>query len=216
MNTKHSINLLRGKSLSTRFRAVLAAAILFAATAPALAALPNSWDLISRTIPASACEVRDKRQMARVELVQGGWRFVGSTTGRVTLTCPLPISYFPADHDLAAGDTEMTFYRVWYRDSDGPGAVTSVSATPYLRTDTGAWTNIGLVGGGGGFVPPGVCQFNSNSHPNLAFATNIQDCAHDIQLNVLYSFEVTLQRNSTSQIVEFHGIDFWDGSLPQG
>lgn len=201
---------------------MLTAAIAFTATAPALAHPPpddepiHNWDLISRTVPASACEVRDKSQAARVELAQGGWRFVGSTTGRVTLTCPLPVSHFPADHDLGAGYTEMTFYRVWYRDSDGPDTVTSVSVTPYLRTDLGAWTNIGLVGGGGGIVPPGVCQFNSNSHANLVFAANIQDCAHDIQLNALYSFEVTLERNSTSQTVEFHGIDFWDGSNAAG
>ena len=199
--------------LLNRFSSV--SLLLSLAMAPS-AALSNTWDLISRTIPASACEVRDAKKAARVELVQGGWRFVGNNTGRVTLTCPLPISVFPADHDLGASSTEMTFYRVWYRDSDGPGVMTSVSVTPDLRTDLGAWTNIGLVGGDGGIVPPGVCQFNSNSHANIVFATNIQDCAHDVQINALYSFEVTLQRNSTSQTVEFHGIDFWDGSLPPG
>lgn len=181
-------------------------------TAPALAL--NTWDLVSRSIPASACAVQNNQQSALVELVQGGWRFRGNFTGTVTLSCPLPITEFPADQSLGFNNTVMDFYRVWYRDSDGPGNVTRVSVTPYLRTQTGAVSNIGLIGGGGGFIPPGVCQFNSNAHPNVAFAVRIQDCNHNIQLNALYWFEVTMQREAAQQSVEFHGIDFHDGTLP--
>jgi hypothetical protein len=179
-------------------------------TAPAMAL--NSWDLLSRSIPASACEVRNSQDAARVELVQGAWRFQGAQTGLVTLSCPLPITAFPADHDLGFGNSAMDFYRVWYRDSDGPGAAARVVVTPYLRMQTGALSNIGLIGGGGGVIPPGVCQFNSNAFPNVGFAVRARDCNHKIQLNALYWFEVTMQRNSSQQSVEFHGIDFHDGS----
>lgn len=184
----------------------------FLPPAPAMAL--NTWDLISRSIPASACAVQNNQQSALVELFQGGWRFRGAFTGTVTLSCPLPITDFPADHTLGFNHTVMDFYRVWYRDSDGPGNVTRVSVTPFLRTQAGAVSNIGLIGGGGGVVPPGVCQFNSNAHPNVAFAVRIQDCNHNIQLNALYWFEVTMQRENAQQSVEFHGIDFLDGTQP--
>lgn len=182
--------------------------------APAMAA--NTWDLLSRSIPASACEVRNSIDAARVELFQGGWRFQGSQTGTVVLSCPLPITDFPADRNLAFNHTVMDFYRVWYRDSDGPGGGARVSVIPFLRTHTGVLSNIGLFGGGGGFVPPGVCQFNSNAFANVGFAARIRDCDHNIQLNALYWFEVTLQRLSSLTSVEFHGIDFHDGSRPAG
>lgn len=200
--------------LAVKIVAALAAAIPFTATAPAWAA--NTWDLISRSIPASACEVRDSQQAAKVELVAGGWRFAGATIGKVTLSCPLPIQAFPADMSLLFNTTVMDFYRVWYRDSDGPANVTSVKVIPYLRTDLGVLSNIGLFPGGGGIVPPGVCQFNSNSYPHVVFAANIRDCNHAIQLNALYWFEVTLERNATTQTVEFHGIDFWNTTAPPG
>lgn len=191
-------------------RTFVGAAVCVAAAAPAHAV--NTWDLISRTIPASACQVRDARQQSRVEVYRGGWRFLGNNVGSVTFTCPLPLSYFPADMALAAGDTMMTFFRVWYLDSDGPVAGANVGATPYLRTDQGVWTNVGLWGGGGGVVPAGICQFNSNSHPDVLFATRVKDCVHAIALNAIYSFEVVLTRNAVGQTVEFHGIDFWDGT----
>lgn len=112
------------------------------AAAPAAHAAFNTWDLFSRSIPASACTPRDAPSAARVEMVQGGWRFSGSNVGRVTLTCPLTISVFPADQALGFASTDMGFFRVWYRDSDGPGANAQVLATPYLRTSLGAWSNM--------------------------------------------------------------------------
>lgn len=147
-----------------------------------------------------------------VELVAGGWRFVGATIGRVTLSCPLPIQAFPADMSLGFASTVMDSYRVWYRDSDGPANVTSVKVIPYLRTDLGVLSNIGLFGSGDGIVPPGVCQFNSNSYPHVVFKAIVTNCNHAIPLNALYWFEVALQRTATTQTVEFHGIDFLDGT----
>lgn len=194
------------------------AALLTAAAIPADAALPNDWDIHSRTIPASACQVKDPAQAALVEMVQGAWRFSANNTGRVTLTCPFPISYFTADHaEYKPAGAQMTFYRVWYRDSDGATNAASVQATPYVRIwPGGAWSNIGLLGGGGGLVPPGVCQFSSNSHPDLGFAAHVQDCDYKIQINAMYSFEVTMYRNASTLTVEFHGIDFHDGGTAAG
>lgn len=190
------------------------AGVSLALPAPAMAL--NSWDLISRSIPASACEVTNNQEFSRVELVGGAWRFKGNQTGTVTLSCPLPITAFPADHNLGYNNTVMDFYRVWYRDSDGAGVAARVGVTPYLRTQTGVLSNIGLIGGGGGFIPPGVCQFNSNAYADVGFKVRAQDCNHQIQLNALYWFEVTLQRLSAGSWVEFHGIDFHDGSRPAG
>ena len=196
---------------------LLLSALLAAITLPAHA-VPNDWDVLSRNIPASACQVRDSAQAALVEMVQGAWRFAGNNVGRVTFTCPFPISYFPADHaEYLPGGTQMTFFRVWYRDSDGATNAASVQATPYVRLwPSGAWSNIGLVPGGGGFVPPGICQFNSGNFGDLGFAAHVKDCDHTIQLNALYAFEVTIARNAATLTVEFHGIDFHDGSTPAG
>lgn len=197
------------KSLSS-----LALALGAAAAAPAAHAALNTWDLFSRSIPASACTPRDAPSAARVEMVQGGWRFSGSNVGRVTFTCPLPISVFPADQAGGFSSTDMGFFRVWYRDSDGPGAAAQVLATPYLRTSLGAWSNIGLFGGGGGgFVPAGVCQFNSNTFVDLVFAARVKDCKHSIVQNALYVFEVTMSRETATQTVEFHGIDFDNSTI---
>ena len=201
--------------MKTRFSIPILLAAAAALPVPALAA--NDWDLLSRTIPASACQVRDSAQAALVEMNQGAWRFAGASTGRVTLTCPLPISFFPADRAQNTNPTTMTFYRVWYRDSDAAGPAAAVTAIPYVRLwPSGTWSNIGLLGGGGGIVPPGVCQFSSNAFADVGFAAHTKDCKHDIQLNALYSFEVILSRTVSSQIAEFHGIDFHDGSTPAG
>jgi hypothetical protein len=66
-----------------------------------------------------------------------------------------------------------------------------------------------LFGGSVSVIPPGVRQFNSNAFPNVGFAVKARDCNHKIQLNALYWFEVTMP---AQQSVEFHGIDFHDGS----
>jgi hypothetical protein len=194
---------------------ITTAALLAAASAQALTV--NDWDVRSRTIPASACTPSNSAQAALVEMVQGGWRFAGAATGSVKLTCPFPIAAFPHDYAQFVGPTSMYFYRVWYRDSDAAGNGGSIVVVPYLRQEPGgAWSNIGLVGGGGGFVPPGVCQFSSNGHPDMTFMATVQACRHDVQYNTLYSFEVTLTRATAGATVEFHGIDFHDGSTPAG
>jgi hypothetical protein len=202
--------------MRTSFFTTLLSGAAMLATLPAHAY--NDWDILSRTIPASACTPANSAQAAMVEMVQGAWRFVNTvTTGRVTLTCPFPISVFPADFAQAPGPAKMSFYRVWYRDSDGAGPGGSLVVTPYVRlAPGGAWMNIGLVGGGGGFVPAGICQFFSNAHPALTFMATVQPCSHDIQWNALYSFEVVLSRSTAGATVEFHGIDFYDGLTPAG
>lgn len=179
----------------------------------------NTWDFISRSIPASACTPRDAASAQRVEMVSGGWRFIGNQVGRVVLTCPLPITYFPADKAQNVPPTALYVYRVWYRDSDGPANQASVRATPYRRNLLGSWTNIGLAGGGGGiFAPPGVCEFNSNLYPEVLFVVHEKECQHKVEMNALYAYEVVLTREVGSQQVEFHGIDFWSATYggPEG
>jgi hypothetical protein len=199
-------------------RRIFITAAVAATLAPlAHAVTANDWDLRSRTIPASACTPRDSVQAAQLEMVAGAWRFVAGATGKVTLTCPLPISFFPADHAQYGSPTSMYFYRVWYRDADGASGAGGIVVIPYLRSAPGGgWSNIGLVGGGGGFVPPGVCQFSSNAHPAMTFMAQVQECRHEVQMNALYSFEVTLSRTTAGTTVEFHGIDFFDGVPPAG
>lgn len=203
-------------SFRTSLSLLLASLSAMSAAPAASAAGLNTWDLISRSIPASACTPRDSAGLAAVEMVQGGWRFRSGSVGSVVLSCPLPITVFPADQAQGFASTKMAFYRVWYRDSDGLTASAGVLVTPYLRRSNGSWLNIGLANGGGGIVPPGVCQFSSNAFADIGFAVHTKDCVHAIEQNALYTFEVTMRRDTPSQTVEFHGIDFDSGARPEG
>jgi hypothetical protein len=181
--------------------AVLIGSMLTASPAWAI----NDYDLIHRTIPASACAPLDTGMAAKARLQNGAWRFDGANTGAVALYCPLPVNAFPAD--LAQGfGTHLQFFRVWYRDSDGGAVAARVTASLHYRSLAGTWNAV-----------PGT--FNSSTFADILFATKIvliPGGGHDFVMDGLYSFYVTLVRTNVDEIVEFHGIDFRDGtSAPQ-
>lgn len=119
----------------------------------------NPYDLLHRTIPASACSPLDSVQAAKVRLQQGAWRFDGASTSTVSFYCPIPINAFPADLEQGFG-TDMEFFRVWYRDSDGTGVFARVTARLSYRNLAGAWLNSGNL-------------FDSNTFADMFFARGL-------------------------------------------
>jgi hypothetical protein len=186
-----------------RVSAVSAAMLLPALVGDPALALPNPHDLIHRTVPASSCAPLDAGQSAKVRLQNGAWRFDGVSTGTVSLYCPLPMTAFPADNS-EPNYTEMEFFRVWYRDSDGLAVNARVTANLRYRDLDGGWKN----------AHPGT--FNSNVFANTGFAAKIFGAIHTFETDAIYSFYITIYRANSDQTVEFHGIDFRDGSQPEG
>lgn len=160
----------------------------------------NPRDLWHRTIPASTCAPFDSVQAAMVRLQNGAWRFDGNNVGTVNFFCPIPINAWPADNN-EPDYTQMQFYRVWYRDSDGMVANARVSVSLRYRSLAGGWIAV-----------PGV--LNSNLFPDVGFTTKIIPSVHDFETDALYSFYVTIYRANAVETVEFHGIDFRDGTGP--
>jgi hypothetical protein len=169
---------------------------------PALAQL-NPHDLTHRTVPASSCAPLDAGQSAKVRLQNGAWRFDGANTGTVSLYCPLPMNAFPADNS-EPNYTQMEFFRVWYRDSDGTAVNARVTASLRYRALDGGWES----------AHPGA--FNSNVYVSTGFSTKIFDATHTFETDAIYSFYITIYRANADQTVEFHGIDFRDGLQPAG
>jgi hypothetical protein len=177
--------------------AALVVSVLDARSAFAL----NPHDLWHRTVSASACSPLDSTQAAKVRLQNGAWRFDGVNTGTVSFYCPIPINAWPADND-EPNYTQMQFFRVWYRDSDGMGVNARVTTSLHYRNLAGAWLAV-----------PGA--LNSNVFPDMTFTTKQIPSVHNFALDALYSFYVTIYRSSALETVEFHGIDFRDGSTAE-
>ena len=178
------------------------AAVVIGTLLGASSAWANPYDVIHRTIPASACSPLDSVQAAKVRLHNGAWRFDGTNATTVSFYCPFPINAFPAD--LAQGfGTDLQFFRVWYRDSDGMGINARVTANLRYRNLAGAWLAV-------------AGTFNSNVFNDMGFATKITASPHSFEMDALYSFYVTIYRANENELVEFHGIDFRDGTQPAG
>ena len=193
---------MRHKSTATfRQVGIATAAALLVSTLNASSALAfNPRDLWHRTIPASACAPFDSVQAAKVRLQNGAWRFDGNNTGSVSFFCPIPINAWPADND-EPDYTQMQFYRVWYRDSDGMGLNAKVAVSLRYRDLAGGWLAVAGV-------------LNSNVFADMGFTTKIINCVHEFDTDALYSFYVTISRANALETVEFHGIDFRDGLTP--
>jgi hypothetical protein len=162
----------------------------------------NPWDLWHRTVPASACAPLDSAYAAKVRLQNGGWRFDGANTSTVAFYCPIPMNAWPAD-DAQPNYTTMQFYRVWYRDSDGTAVNARVTVSLKYRGLDGLWHDV-------------AGDLNSNVFADTGFTTKIINSVHQFETDALYSFYVTIYRANSNQTVEFHGIDFRDGSGPEG
>lgn len=150
-------------------------------------------DMLATTIPATACEPINSIHANRVGLSNGAWVFRGSWTGTIFFYCPVPRNAWTLSN--TSNDNDISAYRVYYRDSDGTGAASRVTARLLYR-QTG-----GLFSGGSTF------SSNSFSPTGNTRATKIN--FHDVRAGALYSFLVTLRRTSTSVNPAFSGIDFW-------
>lgn len=165
--------------------------------------LANDQDLWRRTIPAAACALQDNTQADKVRLDStAGWEFYPAqingidNIGTITFYCPISLNNFSAAvGGMFGNDVDISGYRIYYRDTDGTGLDAQVT----IRLNR--WTMAGL------FLTAGS-TFNSNAFLPTDDTTIVHNVAHDVDSFALYSFRVTLKRNSTNQHPRFHGIDF--------
>ena len=159
--------------------------------AGAHSARANDPDLRATTVPAAECQPESDTQAARVVLSGGAWTFTGVNTGTITFYCPLPING-NTEFD-AFNDNDMTMIRVLYRDTDGMGAASEVTARLLFRTP-------GLFSVG--------ATWSSNTSNVMVDTTAVHPLPHDLFPSVIYFFIVTLNRTNTVDNPAFFGIDF--------
>lgn len=152
----------------------------------------NSSDILSTTIPASACQPNTPVASGRVALSNGAYVFSGNATGEVVLYCPLPVSRHPSRGGI--NPNSISTYRVYYRDSDGAGNASEITTRLFYRDANGQ----AVVGS----------AFSSNLSNITANTARFVTLSHTLQFNRLYYFIVTIRRNSTAQNPAFSGIDF--------
>jgi hypothetical protein len=190
----------KSKLLPTLTAAVAFLSILTLTAAVAFLSIPSTAyaatyiDTQATTIPASACRPSSDSEDAKVSLSNGAYVFNNSAPGTVTVTfyCPLPINGFsisqPEDQNAIAG------YRVYFRDSDGPGNSASIKTRLTYRTSDGLHS-VGT-------------EWNSNSNKatnNTSYYINLK---HDLGFSRLYAFYITMSRSNKNLDPAFSGIDF--------
>ncbi|OCQ98811.1 hypothetical protein BCD64_22420 [Nostoc sp. MBR 210] len=170
----------------------LAAATIAASLIVPSVASANDRDITATTIPATACRPNSDSGDASVVISNGAYVFNGSATGTVTLYCPLPINA----NTLVdfSNDNDISRYRVYYRDTDGIGTASEIKVNLTYRDANG----LTPVGG----------TWSSNGFNIIDNTTRFVDLIHDVGLDRLYSFVVTMQRTNTTQNPAFSGIDF--------
>ncbi len=152
----------------------------------------NTQDLLATTVPATACQPINSSQDNLVFLSNAAWVFRGTNTGTVTFYCPLTVNAWTVSNNT--NDNDISFFRVYYRDTDGTGTAARVTALlTFRRFD-------GLFGVGS------TWDSNSSSFTGNTFA--IHDVTHDLRSMAVYSFLVTLRRTNTNENPAFSGIDF--------
>jgi hypothetical protein len=175
---------------------------MFTATVLAITAgtaLANDRDVRAKTVPASICQPSNSTQLGMVQIVHGSWVFQGSATGTVEIWCPLSLNQYTVSDNT--NDNDISYYRVFYRDSDSAGAAAQVTVRLFYRRasaqapqPTGELFNSNAVSSP---VPFNTSRYHSNPHDVFFFPDG-----------VLYFFRVTLTRNNSTQDPAFHGIDF--------
>ena len=152
-------------------------------------------DLIHTTVPASACQPL-YNDAHLIRMVNAAWAFRKGETGRATLYCPLPIH----SSEFLPNDRSIDNIRIFYKDSDGPGAQASVKVRLMHRN----------------FNPGGIFntgpEWDSNTINSPSddedYRIEFHGIDRTLNKNRIYSFRVNLERVSEGESPVFTGIDF--------
>ena len=155
-------------------------------------ALATSRDILSTTIPASACQPDSSAASGRVSLTNGAYVFSGNATGTVRFYCPLPVSRYTSNG--LANDNDISSYHVYYRDPDGLANSSEITTRLFYRNVNGQ-TAVGSAS-------------SSNSFNVTGNTARIVRLNHNLGFERLYYFLVTIRRSSTELRPAFSGIDF--------
>jgi hypothetical protein len=125
--------------------------------------------------------------------------FAGDETGNAQLFCPLPVNAFTVSD--GSQDNDMTWYRIFYRDSDGSGSAAQLTVRLGYRDSSGHhWAGSEWV--------------SSDASAETSNTTEFQSNPHDVSPWGLYSFVVMLTRTNANQDPAFGGLDFAVPSIP--
>lgn len=144
-------------------------------------------------IPASACRPIDADK-AKVKLSDGAWVFESGQSATATLFCPLHFAY-PTD---VVDSNQMATFRLWYKDPDGTGTNSRVSAT-VLRRKYDAASDSALSG----------ASLSSNTYSDTVYQRVVATVNHVI--DHLYSYHVEVQMHRAGSGIAtpvFVGVDF--------
>ncbi len=162
-------------------------------------AAPTYFDL---RIPASACRPIAE-DTAKVQLSDGAWIFSAGQAGEVTLFCPLHTSEPSSLED----SNEIGTMRLWYKDPDGTGTASSVSAT-LKRRKFDASVDSSVSGG----TVTSQSFSDTTFHRPGAFVSHTADF-----VDFSYHVEITMTRStSTTATPVFVGVDFTQVPLRPG
>lgn len=162
-------------------------------------AAPTYFDL---RIPASACRPIAE-DTAKVQLSDGAWVFSAGQSGVVTLFCPLHTSEPSSLED----SNYLAVMRLWYKDPDGTGTASSISAD-LKRRKFDASVDSSVSGG----TVTSQSFSETNFHRPGPFVSHTADF-----VNFSYHVEITMARStSTSSTPVFVGVDFAQAPLRPG
>lgn len=186
--------------------ATLSVSALLAPTASA-----NDLELVSTTIPASACQPVNDEDDGLLRLRNGSFMFRGDEIGEASLLCPLPLNGWRVTRDEVdqfydEPKMSMRTYRIYYRDENTCQSSHGVSARLRYRgmignTSTNAspwWDSWSLPPNSGDFCIPDTVNDQARE----------VEVRHTLRGDRLYHFLVRIYRGSTAVDPVFTGIDF--------
>ncbi|MEE9423918.1 MAG: hypothetical protein V3V18_02940 [Methylococcales bacterium] len=156
----------------------------------------NDLELLNTTIPASACRPIHDIDDERIKLKNGAFIFRNGMTGTASLLCPLQLS-----------GTNMTSYRIYFRDSNRCLSSVNVLARLRYRNKSGQkavspkWTST--------FETP-FGEFCFPAPGSESNTTEVIPLVETLAPGRLYNFVVQITRELDTQKVTFSGIDFPD------
>ena len=142
-------------------------------------------------IPASAC-IPNKASWDLLDLSSGSWIFASAETGTATLWCPVSLANWQWDNGTYQ---TINLIHLWYRDSDGGLAPTSVSAQLFLREPN----DLGITAVSGASISSNGSGVTGNNQVYV-------DIDSYLMVGALYFVKVTMVRASTAQSANFHGL----------
>ena len=190
--------------------ALIATLVLSTSALLSPAASGNDIELVSTTIPASACRPANDDGDALLRLRHGGYMFQPDAVGDVSLLCPLPLNGWRVSVDpfiqfLDGPEMDISSYRIYFQDENTCQSTHGVRARLRYRRTTGSFASN---------VTPWWTSWSEPDLGDICIPATSNDTTREVPVNAtlrqdrLYHFLVQIRRESTDVNPVFTGIDF--------